>query len=377
MSNEEEENQEEIFKEFEKEKKFQIIDNLGKGGFGLVKEIKFKGKIFAAKLVDKLGDTLNKNSKNLDYIDETDNILEFRGPGIVKVNSIFSYSKEDIIYHLILMEEAAYGSLYDFNKSLKKENYLGLIVKKPFELMGDNLLKYFLYSIIQGYEILKRNNFCHFDIKPKNILLFLNMVAKLTDFSFVTKIEENTKDVTIKMPGKTNGYASPEYYQNESIINIKDAFKQDYFALGSTIFYLKYGEKLLSYKEYEDDIITSDLIIDLLQKGRDKIRSKKEADQDFIEFLCNLIQYKPEDRPTLEEIIRNKWLNKNKEEIYIISKINDRDDKTLVKELDKSDFLIRKRDNIRDEKKVVKNKINKNNKPNRNKFIFRYKNKVY
>ena len=46
------------------------------------------------------------------------------------------------------------------------------------------------------------------------------------------------------------------------------------------------------------------------------IKSGKLSDKDFINFLCSLIQFKPEDRPNFEEIYFNKWLNKDSEDIY-------------------------------------------------------------
>ena len=66
-------------------------------------------------------------------------------------------------------------------------------------------------------------------------------------------------------------------------------------------------------------------------------------DEDFTQFLCNLIQLRPEDRLDFEEIIRNKWLNKNTKEIQKIYNINESDEDNMVLELQKSDFLINNR----------------------------------
>ena len=67
----------------EKNKKedFKLGKILGKGGFGLVVEIKIKDKVYAGKLIKK---------KDGEGIDEADLILNLRGPGIVKVNTIHS-----------------------------------------------------------------------------------------------------------------------------------------------------------------------------------------------------------------------------------------------------------------------------------------------
>jgi len=78
-----------------------------------------------------------------------------------------------------------------------------------------------------------------------------------------------------------------------------------------------------------------------------------------------LIAYKPEERPDLELMYRNKWLNKNTEDIINIAENFELDEEKLIIELDKSgDFLINKRNTINENRK----KENKN--IYRNKFKF-------
>ena len=326
---------EEIFNEICKAEKIEIIKELGKGGFGLVKEVKLKGISYAAKLIKK-----DKSEK----FNESNYILEFRGPGIVKVVKIFPKDIGDNHYDLIVMEKAPLKSLYKFNKSLFYNNWLNLIFKFPFEIIGDNLLRFYVKQIVKGLELLDRSSFCHFDIKPENILTFFGLTLKITDFGLLRNPEKNKDNNNqVKIPGGTSGYLSPEYYLNNCILDVKDAKKQDFFALGATIFYLKYGEEMLDYNSYKDNSITSDLIIDLLQKRIDEIKSKKLSDKNFIDFLCSLIQYKPSERPEFEEIYRNKWLNENSEEIIDIYENNENDQPKLLLELKKSDYLIKKK----------------------------------
>ena len=78
-----------------------------------------------------------------------------------------------------------------------------------------------------------------------NILITLNLNIKLSDFSLLTKVNENEN---LKIPGGTPGYVSREYYDKQKISKV-DLQKQDYFSLGSTLFYLKYGENMLDYDE--------------------------------------------------------------------------------------------------------------------------------
>ena len=194
----------------------------------------------------------------------------------------------------------------------------------------------------------------------------------------------------VRIPGGTLGYLSPEFYQNHRV-SIENLKKQDYFSLGSTLFYLKYGESMLNYREYDDNLMTEEYIIDLLQKAIDQIKSVKNTDKDFINFICNLIQYKPEERYNLEEIYRNKWLNKNRELITEIFDTNKLDEYKLLIELTKSDYLIDKQKYF--ESLEINKNINTNNNKNeindynmnkkkinlyrKNKFIFKKKHYNY
>ena len=154
---------------------------------------------------------------------------------------------------------------------------------------------------------------------------------------------------SIKIPGGTKGYVTPEYYQKKEIDKLT-AKKQDYFALGATIYLLKVGYQMLKYKKYENDTLTEDRIIDLLQRDVAHIRADPLMDKDFVDFLCQLIQYIPEERPSFEEIYRNKWLNKDLDEIsFIINSFIEGEESVLMKELIKSDYLIKKQAEIKKE----------------------------
>ena len=347
-----------IFQDICDENDLKIGRDLGTGGFGLVKEVFYKNSSYAAKLIEK-----EANEK----MNESNYIQEFRGPGIVKVHKIFTkvINKKNT-YNLILMERAPLKSLSHFNKYIFHKNYLRLIFKEPFEPIGDNLIRFYVKQIVKGLELLDRGNFSHFDLKPENILIFVGMTLKITDFGLLRN-PENDKDSNdkVRIPGGTTGYISPECYHNNYVLDITDVKKQDFFALGATIFYLKFGEEMLEYNCYKDNSMTSDLIIDLIQKRIDEIKSGKLLDKDFIDFLCSLINYKPNERPDFEGIYRNKWLNKNTEELNDIIEINEIDEPKLILELNKSDFLIPKK------KYLHEKRSNENNERQLHKFIFK------
>ena len=56
-------------------------------------------------------------------------------------------------------------------------------------------------------------------------------------------------------------------------------------------------------------------------------------------FLINLVQYKPDYRPTFEQIYRNKWVNKNIEKLGLTAMAFENDEEKLILELQKKDYL--------------------------------------
>ena len=337
--------------------KLEKVKNMTKGGFGVIYQINYHGRDYVGKLIKK-----NKKVEK----EESEIITEFRGPNIVKVNKVFEKIDGSDIYNLILMEKAPLKSLNYFINSLSNNNYFNLIFETPFEIIGNNLMRYFIFQLVQGLEILNRNNFCHFDIKPENILIFINFVLKWTDFGLLRDLKTIKSD-EICVPGGTEGYFSPEYYSNNYNIDISQAIKHDFFALGATIYFMKYNKKMLKYFRDGDNIINSNIIIELLERIKDELNSEKSFEKEFIDFLCSLIQYDAKERPDFDKLYRNKWLNKYKKELTNIFEVNVNEENKILMELDKSEFLINKR-------KYLDEKLEKEKKNYRkNKFIFKEK----
>jgi serine/threonine protein kinase len=230
------------------------------------------------------------------------------------------------------------------NSSKNVEEKKFYLINSPFkEICGDNIIRFLSKQIIEGLEKFDRSEYLHLDIKPGNILIFDNYELKLTDFSFLTKIDPNNNEGKV---WGSKGYVTPEYYQHKNLSkdNLK---KQDYFALGAVLYYLKYGEQMLDYEEFEDDTLNSVLLIELIQRKINHIKSSTTSDVDFNNFLCDLIQYKPEDRPSFEKIYRNKWLNKESDFKTVLFRSGIKDEgKKLLFELNKNDFLYQHKNEI-------------------------------
>ena len=249
-------------------------------------------------------------------------------------------------YDLIIMEKAVLRDLGTLIRFLIGRNLLKLN-NAPFTyIIGDNILRYFSRQIISGLEVLERSELVHFDIKPENILIVSGFILKISDFSFLRNL--NTLKKGIKIPGGTSGYVSPEYYHKKEI-DSDVAKKQDYFALGATIYYLKFGKRLLNYKrDLNNNAINESNVIDLLQKQINLIKANKLLNIGFVDFLCGLLQYLPDKRFSFDQIYRNTWVNENRKEITdIINSFLDGEEDKLMRELVKSDFILEKKAQIK------------------------------
>jgi len=316
----------EIFKKFQKTEGFQIKRTLGKGTYGIVKLIAYKNRIFAAKLVEK------------EKYDEIEYIKDLVGPHIVKIEKICQpINEQENNYYMIIMEKGDFVDLSKFIRNFQEKNILKLIYPKCIdENISDTILKFFARQIIDGMMTLYQYNYVHFDIKPENILVFKNLKLKIIDFDLLKKISDNVKE--FKIPGGTLGYTTREYLLREKV-NAFEARSQDYFALGCTLFLLKYGFPLLKYNNRDDKEMQADEFIKLLDKNINYIQSYKTADKDFITFIINLINLNPNKRLKFEEIHRNKWLNKNVDKINIIVEDYEKEKDQLILNLQIQDFF--------------------------------------
>lgn len=357
-------NFEKIFILFADKYKFKIGKTLGKGGFGEVKEmINQRNKVYAAKIVKQKKKIKQAGSDSEGDQKEKDNIiLNLKNPNIVQIHKIYDeeYAEDDNkkeTYNLIVMEKAVLKDLKTFIKSLYNQN-IDNFINQPFnDVVGNHLLQFFCLQIVNGLEYLERNELIHFDIKPENILIFLNLALKLSDFGLLKEVSQMEK---IRIPGGTPGYLSPEYYQfQRNKVSIDIAKKQDYYALGVTIYFIKYGKQMIKLKieksdKEDENRANQEYIVDTLQKKIIFIKSDKLADKDFIKFLCSLIQIDPDDRPFFEEIYRNKWLNKNVNSIKKVLNAFKYDEPKLIDEFRKKDYLIEKKKELTKKREIKK-----------------------
>ena len=310
------------------------------------KEILYKGKPFFPKIIEKT-ESIKYNKK-------------LKSSNIIKIYKISEINYNKKFYNIIIMEKALTNltKLYD---DLHNNKIFNLINQPFFEIVGNNLMKYMTKDIVKGLETLDRNELVHYNLKTENLLITCGLKTKIADSSFlIDLIDYIKKDAKLKIPKETRGYITPEYFngienkeENRPEYNVENIKKQDYFALGASLFLFKMGSQKL-YKKQKDKEISEDSLLDFLQRDISQIESSHLFNDKFVDFICNLMKYTPKERPNLEEIFRNEWLNENFNDIFPISYayLNGDEDK-FIKELVKSDFILEKQKKNKEKQKNI------------------------
>ena len=209
---------------------YEIIKELGKGGFGRVIQVKNKSDnnfyaikeiIIRADMKDQL-DNIKKEADILSKFD-CDNIVKYYD----------SYFDKDKFY--ILMEYCEGQNLKDFININIENN----------ELIEENTLYDIIKQICIGIKEIHNENIIHRHIKPENIFMNENKDIKIGDFGISKQYNPNKQYTnTIYKVGLVK-YMAPEI-----LINGKYNLKSDMYSLGCIIY-----ELFNLSKYFEDNLI--------------------------------------------------------------------------------------------------------------------------
>jgi calcium-dependent protein kinase len=179
---------------------YDVIKQLGKGGYGKVYEVKNKksGEIRACKHLSKL------SIKNLEKFEREINILiKTDHPNIIKLYEVFESQRS--LY--LVMEECKGGEIFDriIEHIQSKQMYSEKDAAEMFQ------------QVMSSIEYCHNNGICHRDLKPEN-LLYLNKgpeknnPIKVIDFGLSQVISQDKK-LTTKVG--TAYYVAPEILQGD------------------------------------------------------------------------------------------------------------------------------------------------------------------
>ena len=203
--------------------KYEIIEKLGKGGYGRVLQVKNKttGEIRACKQLPK-----NKISNLQKFRKEISILKKVDHPNIVKLYEVF----EDDKFLFLIMEQCKGGELFDqiINHIQKKQMY------------NEKEAALIFYQMISSISYLHNNNISHRDLKPENILYYNageeeNNPIKIIDFGLSTFYDKNENE-------KMNTKVGTAYYVAPEVLNGNYNEKCDIWSAGVILYILLSGE---------------------------------------------------------------------------------------------------------------------------------------
>ena len=279
--------------------KYSIIKRLGSGGQAVVYLVKEIGsdKEYAAKMMEdeeNIEKEIRLNKKISSVNPPIPYVIRFETEGIG--NFIRGENKlENQKYYLF--EYASKYSLYKY-----------IIISKGF---GEECGKLLFHKILLGIQALHKIGIYHLDIKTENILIDKNYNPKICDFGL------GSDD-----PGKLTDTSGTDCYKPPQLFEEKEytGEKADIFYLGSLLFIIVVGRPCFQSAEKTNKLYR--LIIknkkdEYLKKLSKSINSFDELSQQFKNLFVKMISYEEDDRPSIEDVLKDKWFEdiNNKNEV--------------------------------------------------------------
>jgi len=278
---------------------YLLQERLGRGCFGTVRKCKdiTTGHTFAMKIMNKknlqmqLKYTWTENNKMttssaFESVQQEISIMKrLRHPNILNLIEII-YS-DDVLY--LILEYMPHGSLAESNH----------IIQKIDCEKSDKLRKY-MRDMVSGLAYLHSQRICHSDLKPENILVGDHDILKLADFGISRFLDHGQSKRVFQEKEGTLAFQAPECLLES---NTKfSLFPTDIWALGVTLYQLKYG-CLPFYHEQNEGLVKK-----IVNKPVQLPPSEK--DKDFIDLIHRMLHKDPSKRIKIRELCDHPWITK-------------------------------------------------------------------
>uniref|UniRef100_A0A8C8I7E9 non-specific serine/threonine protein kinase n=1 Tax=Oncorhynchus tshawytscha TaxID=74940 RepID=A0A8C8I7E9_ONCTS len=255
---------------------YRLLKTIGKGNFAKVKLARhiLTGREVAIKIIDKT--QLNPNSLQKVRILPTDLSLFY----IVKLFEVIE--TERTLY--LVMEYASGGEVFDYLVAHGR--------------MKEKEARAKFRQIVSAVQYCHQKHIVHRDLKAENLLLDADMNIKIADFGFSNEFTMGNKlDTFCGSPP----YAAPELFQGKKY----DGPEVDVWSLGVILYTLVSGSLPFdgqNLKELRERVL------------RGKYRIPFYMSTDCENLLKRFLVLNPAKRGTLEQIMKDRWINAGSEE---------------------------------------------------------------
>ena len=207
----------------------------------------------------------------------------------------------------------------------------------------------------EGLAYLHRNQWCHQDIKPSNILLKImddsdkKIIVKLTDVGLVKGISDSSSQLSSKLDYAAMAWVAPELYATPF------QFKKpsDVWAFGCVIYYsLTVGRHPFDNRvgrtlaDRATNIIKNNVNLSALENQE---TTDREVKKELVYWITKMVSKEQTERPKAKEIViflrllDNKMKNLAEKEIIIIDQLSKEENNQTIGKIGYSDtkFLYR------------------------------------
>jgi serine/threonine protein kinase len=287
--------------------KYQIIKKIGDGATAnvfLCKDLN-DNKIYAVKILKDNDSSPQNEIKSLSIIHDKNIInLITHGEGILEKND------KSFKVSFLILEYCEKGELFNY-------------VFYPQKGFGEYFGKAIFKVILRAVDSIHKKGFVHRDLKMENIMLDKDYVVKIADFGFTITNENGL----LNTPLGTLNYAAPEILMKKQY----DGVKTDIFAMGVLLFTLVTC-KIGFHRALKSDKYYRLLINNKNEQYWNIINNQiGNVSNEFKDLYTKMISFKPEERPTIDEILNHPWM-----------KGNFPSDKEILEEFEKRDEIVKK-----------------------------------
>lgn len=265
------------------------LDNGATATVYLVECIK-TGKIYAAKLYDKINDDNKTEIEILKRLSSSNNPYIIHliswGEEYILIDGVAENNEKKLF---IIIDYLPNKDLFSYIKSNK---------------IDENMAKNLFYKILKAVEYCHSQGICHRDIKLENILLNEKNEPVLCDFGYGSLSIENLKY-----------YIGSEHYYPPEILRHKpyNGIKSDIFSLGVLLFVLvfkSYGFETATFNDYLYKLIMKKKFSAYWNNigniyGEEKV---KVVSLDCKKLIFKMLAFSPIDRPSIKDILNSNWL---------------------------------------------------------------------
>ena len=265
--------------------KYNILKKISTDAFKeyyLVKDIKSEKQYIAyIKFTNELEDNDSFNFKHEVKIMKM--VSQLYNPYLVHLND---YGKGTFIYNGVTKTDIKYIIVdYYPNGNLSEYiDYCGGFKELHAKIIVDKILR--------GVRALHKAGICNRDLKPSNILLDEHFNPIIYDFVISGIFRNDNGEIKLNVMAGTNGFMSPQIRNGK----LYSGDKTDIYCLGACLYYLVTGQSPNKIKNE-----------DFLNNNPSGIMNKFSPE--LYNLLIRMLAYKEEDRPSVDEILSDKWFD--------------------------------------------------------------------